>query len=93
MHIEQSKLERFTPLSIQAIQCPVDQPIITFHNDREPVLRIMRDGRVEFGPAMTPDEASRAFWAQVAKHYRGFRESCVAAETAFTENMRKAGLL
>lgn len=34
----------------------------------QPIVTIYFDGRVEFGPNMTQDEASRLFWTYIAKH-------------------------
>lgn len=85
--------ERFTPLHIQGFDQASDQPVVEMYKNKAHVLSIFSDGRVVFGQGMTAEAESRAFWAQVANHYRGFREACIAAETVFSENMRKAGLL
>lgn len=52
------RLSDFQPDKFQVWGSDISQPIVT----------IYFDGRVEFGPNMTQDEASRLFWTYVAQH-------------------------
>lgn len=41
-------------------------PLVIFADDHRMLVRIRRDGTVEFGEDYTPTEAARIFWSTVA---------------------------
>lgn len=48
---------------MQSECCP--ESVSLFAGPDHPIVTIRFDGNVRFGPGVTPDEASRAFWKMV----------------------------
>ncbi|RIH58139.1 hypothetical protein D3C59_37070 [Streptomyces sp. SHP22-7] len=58
----------FTAMTVPPSQIVIDGahgPLVTIH---------LTDGRLEYGPGYTPDEAARRFWDAVRKHMPELRE-------------------
>ncbi|MEV5451630.1 hypothetical protein [Streptomyces sp. NPDC052535] len=68
VHAEDADLYAFTAMRVPPSRLVIDGahgPLVTIHLD---------DGRLEYGPGYTPDEAARRFWDAVRKHTPELKE-------------------
>jgi len=45
---------------------PTDRWLVINGPDNEPLVTVLRDGTIEFGPNYTPDAVAKVFWSALA---------------------------